>query len=183
MPLFKLMFTLQAERTHEEIELLAIDFSTMFIENLGLLPRWRDHYRAHDQTPHYEYLKKVLQALQWLRGPERWLLKTPQHLEQFGPLMKVFPDATVVITHRDPVATVASMTTMVSYAARMSREPVRPRDRQAAGAAIPRPPVPRVQPRSRRRPRIPLRPGPCLLYTSDAADERSSGDLGGRRLL
>jgi hypothetical protein len=55
-------------------------------------------------------------------------LKTPQHLEQFGPLMKVFPDATVVITHRDPVATVASMTTLVSYAARMSREPVRPRD-------------------------------------------------------
>ncbi|MBK8306794.1 MAG: sulfotransferase [Gammaproteobacteria bacterium] len=128
MPLFKLMFNLQAERTHEEIELLAIDFSTMFIENLGLLPRWRDHYLAHDQTPHYEYLKKVLQALQWLRGPERWLLKTPQHLEQFGPLMKVFPDATVVITHRDPVATVASMTTLVSYAARMSREPVRPRD-------------------------------------------------------
>lgn len=128
MPLFKLMFNLQAERTHEEIELLAIDFSTMFIENLGLLPRWRDYYLAHDQTPHYAYLKKVLQALQWLRGPERWLLKTPQHLEQFGPLMKVFPDATVVITHRDPVATVASMTTLVSYAARMSREPVRPRD-------------------------------------------------------
>ncbi len=128
MPLFKLMFNLQAERTHEEIELLAIDFSTMFIENLGLLPRWRDYYLAHDQTPHYEYLKKVLQALQWLRGPERWLLKTPQHLEQFGPLMKVFPDATVVITHRDPVATVASMATLASYASRMSREPVRPHE-------------------------------------------------------
>ena len=26
------------------------------------------------------------------------------------------------------------------------------------------------------------RPTPCLLYTSDAADERSSVDLGGRRL-
>lgn len=128
MPLFKLMFNLQAERTHEEIELLAIDFSTMFIENLGLLPRWRDYYLAHDQTPHYAYLKKALQALQWLRGPERWVLKTPQHLEQFGPLMKVFPDATVVITHRDPVATVASMATLASYASRMSREPVRPQE-------------------------------------------------------
>ena len=128
MPQFKLMFNLQAERTHEEIELLAIDFSTMFIENLGLLPRWRDYYLAHDQTPHYKYLKKVLQALQWLRGPERWLLKTPQHLEQFAPLMKVFPDATVVITHRDPVATVASMATLSSYASRMSREPVRPHE-------------------------------------------------------
>ena len=27
------------------------------------------------------------------------------------------------------------------------------------------------------------RPGPCLLYTSDAADERSSVDLGGRRII
>ena len=27
------------------------------------------------------------------------------------------------------------------------------------------------------------RPRPCLLYTSDAADERSSVDLGGRRLI
>mgnify|MGYP003381629679 CR=1 FL=1 len=26
-------------------------------------------------------------------------------------------------------------------------------------------------------------PGGCLLYTSDAADERSSGDLGGRRII
>ena len=26
-------------------------------------------------------------------------------------------------------------------------------------------------------------PGACLLYTSDAADERSSVDLGGRRLI
>ena len=27
------------------------------------------------------------------------------------------------------------------------------------------------------------RPVPCLLYTSDAADERSSVDLGGRRII
>ena len=27
------------------------------------------------------------------------------------------------------------------------------------------------------------RPGSCLLYTSDAADERSSVDLGGRRII
>ena len=26
-------------------------------------------------------------------------------------------------------------------------------------------------------------PGDCLLYTSDAADERSRGDLGGRRII
>ena len=29
----------------------------------------------------------------------------------------------------------------------------------------------------------PAKPGACLLYTSDAADERSSVDLGGRRII
>ena len=29
----------------------------------------------------------------------------------------------------------------------------------------------------------PLRCAACLLYTSDAADERASGDLGGRRII
>ena len=39
---------------------------------------------------------------------ERWVLKSPQHLEQLGPLLATFPDATVVVTHRDPVAVVQS---------------------------------------------------------------------------
>ena len=30
---------------------------------------------------------------------------------------------------------------------------------------------------------IPEKEKPCLLYTSDAADERSSVDLGGRRII
>ena len=38
--------------------------------------------------------------------------------------------------------------------------------------------------RSGRRPECPLSCAwPCLLYTSDAADERSSVDLGGRRII
>ena len=48
------------------------------------------------------------------------MLKSPQHLEQFPVLADVFPDATFVVTHRDPVAVTASMTTMVTYGARLS---------------------------------------------------------------
>ena len=32
----------------------------------------------------YRYMKKVLQVLQHLRGGDRWVLKSPQHLEQFA---------------------------------------------------------------------------------------------------
>jgi hypothetical protein len=83
-----------------------------------------DYYRSHDQTPHYRYLRTMLQALQHERGSGRWLLKSPQHLEQLPVLAEVFPDATVVVTHRDPVSVAVSMTTMLAYTARMHAAPV-----------------------------------------------------------
>ena len=104
---------------HEEIEVQALDFSSYLLEWIACPPRWRDYYLAHDQTPHYAYMKKVLQALQWMRGPDRWILKSPQHLEQIGPLMATFPDATVALTHRDPVAVIASAITMLTYGDRV----------------------------------------------------------------
>ena len=74
--------------------------------------------------PTYAYLRKVLQVLQWLRGGTRWVLKTPQHLEQFPALVDTFPDATFVVTHRDPVSVTASMVTMIAYTARLTRDQV-----------------------------------------------------------
>ena len=124
MPYFKNMHEMLAEHIHEEAELQMLDYSTQFIETMGLLPGWRDYYLSHDQTPHYLYMKRVLQALQWLRGPHRWIMKSPQHVEQLLPLRRTFPDATYVITHRDPVAIATSLITMLGYAARIGRSPV-----------------------------------------------------------
>jgi hypothetical protein len=126
MPYFKNMHEMYPEHTHEEIELQGMDFSMMLFENFALVPRWRDYYLEHDQVDHYRFLKRALKALQWLRGPQRWILKSPQHMEQLAALNRVFPDATFVVPHRDPVSIVASLATMLSYAARMSRNPVVP---------------------------------------------------------
>jgi hypothetical protein len=120
LPYFKRMHEMTVDHVHEEIQLLAIDFSTMLFETMAVIPTWRDYYRSHDQTPSYRYLKRVLQVLQWERGGTRWVLKSPQHLEQFAALVEVFPDATFVVTHRDPVSVIASNATMLSYTARLS---------------------------------------------------------------
>jgi hypothetical protein len=80
LPYFKRMHEMTVEHTHEEIQLLAIDFSTMLFETTAPMPSWRDAYLARDQRPTYAYLRKVLQVLQWRRGGTRWVLKTPQHL-------------------------------------------------------------------------------------------------------
>ena len=96
------------------------------------MPRWTDYYLAHDQTSTYEYLATQLKALQFLRGGRRWMLKSPQHLEQLPVLDKVFPGVAVVCTHRDPVPVVISMVAMLTYSARMHRSPV-PVEEIAAG--------------------------------------------------
>ncbi|MFO7589747.1 MAG: sulfotransferase [Acidimicrobiia bacterium] len=125
MPLFKRMHEMTVDHVHEEIQLLAIAGSTMLFETSAVLPSWREWYVGHDQTPAYEYLVRVLQCCQWLRDgdrpdPTRWVLKSPQHLEQIPVLLDVFPDATFVFTHRDPVSVIASNATMIAYTARFS---------------------------------------------------------------
>ncbi|MGO8824819.1 MAG: sulfotransferase family protein [Acidimicrobiales bacterium] len=124
LPYFNRMHEMTVDHTHEEIQLLAIDFSTMLFETTAPMPMWRDAYLARDQRPSYAYLLKILKVLQWLRGGSRWVLKSPQHLEQFPALVDTFPDATFVVTHRDPVSVTASMMTMIAYAARLTRDRV-----------------------------------------------------------
>ncbi|HKX46019.1 MAG TPA: sulfotransferase [Planctomycetota bacterium] len=125
-PFVAAMHPMEPDHVHEEIELQLPDFSSYNLEWVARAPRWRDHYFAHDQTPHYAYMKTVLQILQWYRPRERWVLKSPQHLEQLGPLLATFPDATIVVTHRDPVAVVQSTITMLCYGARTSYRSSRP---------------------------------------------------------
>ena len=125
MPYFQLMHEMTIDHIHEDIGLMVQDFASGFFTTLTHLPRWSDYLRDHDQTPGYQFLRMMLQVLQHQDGRDRrWVLKSPQHLEQFVPIMKVFPDATFIVTHRDPVDVAVSMATMMTYTMRMSVDKV-----------------------------------------------------------
>lgn len=126
MPHFAAMHEMTAEHAHEEIQLLALTFSTMYFETLAPMPSYRAWLASTDQSPAYAYLKRVLQVLQWSRGGTRWVLKSPQHLAQFPTLLATFPDGVFVVTHRDPVSVTTSMATMSAYTARLQLDTVDP---------------------------------------------------------
>lgn len=126
VPLVAAMHDQFPEAIEEEVEILDLDFASYILEWLARVPSWRDTYLALDQTQHYAYMKRVLQALTFFRGPQTWVLKSPQHSEQLPALVATFPDATVAFTHRDPVAVIQSTITMMAYADRLRRRSIDP---------------------------------------------------------
>ncbi len=123
-PLTRLMHDRPPDSIEEECELMDLDLCTYTLEWMARVPGWRDAYLSLDQAPHYAFLRRELQVLSFLRGPERWVLKCPQHLEQLGPLLAEFPDATIALTLRDPVAVLQSAITMLAYGDRMRRRSI-----------------------------------------------------------
>ena len=70
VPLLRAMHHQYPTAIEEEIELEDVDFASYTLEWYARVPAWRDFYFTLDQTAHYAYLKKVLQVLTFLRGPE-----------------------------------------------------------------------------------------------------------------
>lgn len=125
-PLVQAMHDRFPQAIEEEVEILDLDFASYVLEWHGRVPQWRDFYLGLNQDEHYVYLRTILKALTFLRGPRQWVLKSPQHCEQLGPLMRTFPDATVAFTHRDPVAVLQSAVTMLAYGDRVRRKEIDP---------------------------------------------------------
>ncbi|HEY8525682.1 MAG TPA: sulfotransferase [Acidimicrobiales bacterium] len=73
--------------------------------------RW---FQSCDMRPAYERHKLVLQVLQRRLPTGRWVLKSPAHLHQLPALLAVYPDARLAFTHRDPLAVLASVSSLVA---------------------------------------------------------------------
>ncbi len=124
MPLFRNMYDVENDGIHEEIELQHMCMSTLLMAASAQIDDWLRTYFERDQRPYYAFLKRAIKALQFLEPRERWVLKSPQHMSFVPTLLETFPDATLVITHRDPVAVFTSWATMLTYAGRFTRSRV-----------------------------------------------------------
>ncbi len=77
-----------------------------FFWNAPSYGRW---LAGTDAGPAYRIERKFLQALQYGVKRNQWVLKTPVHLGQLDALWSEFPDARLIVNHRDPIKTLASM--------------------------------------------------------------------------
>ena len=78
------------------------------------VPTYERWLLAADMTPAYQMHRRVLQVLQRHTGPARWVLKSPVHLHSLPTVLAVYPDACIVVTHRDPLTVLGSATSLVA---------------------------------------------------------------------
>jgi hypothetical protein len=100
---------------NECVFFMAHDFKTLMWESRGKLPNYRDWLFSTDMTSAYQYHKRFLQLLQ-ADAPGTWNLKMPSHALWLPTLLKIYPDARLVWTHRDPLTATGSFCSLISLA-------------------------------------------------------------------
>ena len=71
-----------------------------------------DWWLNADFTSFYAFHKRVLKLLQSRRPPHLWLLKSPPHLFRLTEIAREYPEAKFVMTHRDPVKVIGSVSSL-----------------------------------------------------------------------
>ena len=85
-------------------------FGAAGLQNLFRVPDYFDYILDElDLVETYRIHKRQLQLLQWRSPPRPWALKYPNHVIALNEILKVYPDARFVMTHRDPIQTLASI--------------------------------------------------------------------------
>jgi hypothetical protein len=77
-------------------------------------PSYRTWFQRDDLLPGYAWHRLVLQVLQRRFEPRRWVLKSPGHMAKLPSLLHTYPDANVVVCHRDPVEMLSSVTSVIA---------------------------------------------------------------------
>jgi hypothetical protein len=120
---------MHADWAEEEMLLLNHSFCSFSVLGAYNIPNYYDWFLRYDKTSAYRYMANQMNLISWSRNdPEnkRWVLKNPQHMLDLDVLIKVFPDAKLIFTHRDPLKTVAStMSLMWLFAVQHTDVPCR----------------------------------------------------------
>lgn len=108
-PAFKTVHPLGARLPQECIAITTHAFQSIQFHTTHNVPAYQVWLDASDLTPAYAYHRRFLQHLQRTAEAQRWVLKAPAHVFGLDALLRVYPDARIVWTHRDPVRVTGSI--------------------------------------------------------------------------
>ncbi len=108
---------MSAETPEEDNDLYAHGFMAGILGFLFDVPdytRWLNDRPESELVENYRYAKTQLQLLSWKVQADYWVLKSPAHQFSVDALLTVFPDASIVVTHRDPLQVIPSLCSLAA---------------------------------------------------------------------
>jgi hypothetical protein len=121
-PAWAHLHPLVADSEEEDFMLRA---HTEMFATWGPAPRYLDYVADADLTADFLFLRDALQVIAAGEAPDRWVLKHPMDLWRLPEILRAFPDARFVWTHRAPGAAVASGCSMAEATHTMYIKPGR----------------------------------------------------------
>ena len=115
-PEFMGVHYMAADQVEECWQLLRQSMRSISWECLAHLPSYSAWLRGQDWTGAYRRHRRNLQLIGLPDAGCRWVLKNPSHLFALDALLRVYPDALVVQTHRDPGTAIASVCSLAAQA-------------------------------------------------------------------
>lgn len=113
-PDFKKIHATSPDTPEECIHLLNHTFQDVQFGIETMMEPYASWFQEQDLTASYNYYADLLRLLQWQRPGDRWLLKTPGHLWALDHLIRLFPGSHIIITHRTPLESVTSYSSMMA---------------------------------------------------------------------
>jgi hypothetical protein len=107
-PDFRKIHPLAARLPDECLIITSHSFLSFQFQTSHRVPSYQRWLEGLDLVDSYAAHKRFLQHLSWRCAGTRWVLKAPAHLYGFRALFQTYPDAGVILTHRDPLEVVAS---------------------------------------------------------------------------
>jgi hypothetical protein len=124
IPEFQAIHPMGALLAQECVMLQAHDFTSIIFAHQFRIPSYQAWVESTDLSSVYATHRRQLQYMQWRCPGERWVLKSVGHLWGLDRLFETYPDARVVMTHRDPLKLIASHASLVSMARSMGSDEV-----------------------------------------------------------
>ena len=115
-PEFMGVHYMAADQVEECWQLLRQSMRSVSYECLAHLPAYSAWLAGQDWTGAYRRHRRNLQLIGLPDRGRRWVLKNPSHLFALDALLRVYPDALVIQTHRAPRTAIASVCSLAAQA-------------------------------------------------------------------
>ncbi|MDG5485390.1 sulfotransferase family protein [Mycolicibacterium gadium] len=123
VPDLKAMHPIGPLLAQECVRITGMDYKSFIFPTMYRVPSYAQWLLRADMASAYQWHRRFLQHLQSRIPVNRWVVKSPGHIWALDAMVKEYPDARVIQTHRDPLRTIASVSSLARTLRTFAAEP------------------------------------------------------------